>query len=89
MGDFEEDIRYIRDFMSDVEMLSRKCREPLDTRVEPLLAIIYSLAREQIKLKKRYEWGSRPQQEDEFVDDTDIPSIDDLRKMMGDNDDES
>ena len=89
MADFEEDIRYIRNFMSDVEMLSRKCREPLDTRIEPLLAIIHSLAREQIKLKKRYEWGPRPQQEDEFVDDTDIPSIDDLRKMMGDSDDES
>lgn len=73
----------MKGFMADVAKLAKRAQEPYDPRIEALLEIIHSLVKEQVELDKQYAWGSRPVQDDVFCDDTDSPSADDLREMMG------
>jgi len=73
----------MKGFMADVAKLAERAREPYDPRIEALLEIVHSLVKEQVELDKKYAWGPRAQQDDQFVDDTDAPSADDLREMMG------
>ena len=82
----EEELKTeIREFMADVAKLAKKAQQPYDPKIEALLEVVYSLAKEQIELGKQYAWRPRAEQDDKFLDDTDedTPSADDLRRMVG------
>lgn len=82
----EEELKLqMKKFMADIAELASRAREPFDPRIEALLEIIHSLVREQVALDKKYAWRPKAQKDDEFFDDTDTPSADDLRRMMGGN----
>jgi hypothetical protein len=83
----EKERTHIKRYMACIAFLGRHTVEPLDPKVEPLLQIIHALLGEQLKLDKKYEWGPRVTMDDMFLDETDIPSAEDLRKMMGDEND--
>jgi len=79
----EKDRQFFKEYMEEIERLANKTREPLDPKIEPLLKIIYALVQEQVILAKKYAWGSHPVADDELLDTTEnIPSVDDLRRMM-------
>jgi hypothetical protein len=73
----------MKSFMADIARLTKRAQEPFDPRIEALLEVIHSLVKEQVELDKQYAWEDRPVQDDTFCDDTDSPSADDLREMMG------
>lgn len=83
---WDKEQEYILNFRKQLLSLSKQIKEPMDTRIEPLFAVAYSLLSEQLAMGKRFEWRKRPSQDDEFMDDQDknIPSVDELRRMMGD-----
>lgn len=78
-----KDIAFIKEIIQDIENLANKIREPIDPKLEPLLEVAHSLLLEQLELDKEYEWGEIPEKDDRFLNNSDIPSVDDLRKMMG------
>jgi len=81
-----KDRAYIQKFMDSIQDLGRDFDEPLDPKIEPLLMIIHSLLVEQLALDKSYSYRAVATEDDKYLDDTDIPSVDDLKQMMGDSD---
>lgn len=80
----EEENRLIKDIMNRIEEIGRIIDEPLDPKIEPLLQVIHACLQEQLALGKRYKWGPRPSKDDEYFNQTDdVPSVEDLRRMMG------
>ena len=81
----EEERGCIKRYMKCIAELGRRARQPFDPKIEPLLEIIHSLLNEQLVLDKKYEWGAPATEDDKFLDETDIPSVEYLREMMGDD----
>lgn len=81
----DEEVEYIKSLMRDLEAFAEKAmREPIDPKIEPLLQVIFALLAEQIELDKSYEWGEVAPQDDDYLDPTeDIPSVDELKRMLG------
>tara|TARA_Y100001963_G_C6433199_1_gene288009 strand:+ start:233 stop:514 length:282 start_codon:yes stop_codon:yes gene_type:complete len=78
----EEEIRLIRKLMADIVQIAEKARDPVDPKVELFLEGVYSILAEQIHMDKKYSWGPPATQDDRFLSQSDIPSADDLRKMV-------
>lgn len=78
-----EDIEYLNEFLRVIEELGENIQEPIDPKVEPLLEVVHRLIVEQLTLDKKYEWREAAEKDDRLLNDQDIPSADDLRKMMG------
>ena len=70
-------------YMKCIAELGRRAKQPMDPKVEPLLEIIHALLGEQLILDKKYEWEPAATEDDKFLNEADIPSVDDLRRMMG------
>jgi hypothetical protein len=79
----EEEKAFIRKYMGCVAHLANNFKEPLDPRIESLLEVIHVSLMEQLTLDKKYEHRPVASQDDRFLDEMEIPSADDLRRMMG------
>jgi len=81
----DEAVAYLKEFLRVIEELGENIKPPLDPKIESLLEVVHRLVVEQLALDKKYEWD-----EDEDEDETDrfpfydkdIPSAEDLRRMM-------
>ena len=79
-----EDIEYFEGFLEAIEALGESIEEPMDPKIEPLLEVIHGMVVEQLKLDKHYKWLPAAEEDDRLLNDSseDIPSAEDLRKMM-------
>jgi len=78
----DEEVEYLEEFLRVVEELGENIQEPIDPKVESLLEVVHRLIVEQLALDKKYEWREAAEEDDRFLNDKDIPSAEDLRKMM-------
>lgn len=75
----------IRQIMNAIEKIAQKVvGPPFDPKIEVMLEMAHALLHEQLELEKEYfEWDGPAPRDDRFIDNTDIPSLDDLKDMWG------
>lgn len=85
----QDELSKIKTAMSNIGEIAGRCvGAPFDPRIEALLEVVHSLLNEQVTLDKKYVWEEKAKQDDRFLDTQDVPSVDDLRRMIeGDDND--
>ena len=84
-----EEVAAIKNVMNKIKNIAPLVKDdPFDPKVEAILEIAFEMLREQLLIDKKYNC-KRANQDDKFHHDDDIPSVDDLRRMIeGEGDDE-
>jgi hypothetical protein len=67
----------------EIARIAESCvGSPFDPKVEILLELAHAWLQEQLELDKKYGKWSKPAERDDRFIDGDIPSADDIRRMM-------
>jgi len=84
----EEEVAKIKQVMVKISECAEIVKiDPFDPKIEAMLEITFEMLNEQLMMDKKYVCSKANKDDTFLIKDSDIPSVDDLKEMLGEGGD--